>query len=147
MTTVPTEPLLVSGQQAAVTVLFADICGSTPLFEKYGDLRARQIESRVLDLLAAETVACDGHVIKTIGDELVVNQEMVSRSHVDIEFRQGKFILIDPSTHGTYLLLDNGVCFFIHWEEFTLQSRGMLCLGRSVSNDYPGLIRYACGHL
>ncbi|MEZ5600647.1 MAG: adenylate/guanylate cyclase domain-containing protein [Candidatus Competibacteraceae bacterium] len=52
-------------------ILFADICGSTRLFEKYGDRRARQIETRVLDVLISGTVAHDGVVIKTIGDEIM----------------------------------------------------------------------------
>jgi class 3 adenylate cyclase len=45
-------------QQVAATVLFADICGSTRLFEEYGNWQARQIESRILELLKAE----DGRV-------------------------------------------------------------------------------------
>ncbi|HCB12152.1 MAG TPA: hypothetical protein DEP36_01080, partial [Gammaproteobacteria bacterium] len=60
-----------SSQQEMATLLFADICGSTHLFEKYGDVRARQIESRVLDLLAARTATHHGTVIKTIGDEIM----------------------------------------------------------------------------
>jgi len=58
-------------QQISATVLFADICGSTRLFEKYGNLQARQIESRVLELLKAKTAEFDGKVVKTIGDEIM----------------------------------------------------------------------------
>ncbi|HOW62706.1 MAG TPA: adenylate/guanylate cyclase domain-containing protein [Candidatus Contendobacter sp.] len=298
-------------QQVAATVLFADICGSTRLFEQYGDVRAREIETRVLDALTAKTSAHGGEVIKTIGDEimsrfadaesavraacemhqalkddpelarlniaikiglhhgpvlvenndvfgdavnvaarmvslskaeqiitnretvgqlpeeiarmtrslgqsqvrgkqeeieiceviwhdstsltqmasgqhqeelrnllfarllleyrgkalelapaaqtftmgrgerssLVVDRELVSRSHADIEFRQGKFILVDHSTNGTYLLLENGARFFVRREEFTLHDRGIICLGQAVVEDNPDLIRYQCVHL
>ena len=296
-------------RQVAATVLFADIRGSTQLFEQYGDVRARQIETRVLDVLAARTGAHGGEVVKTIGDEimsrfadaesavraaramhqalkedpelaqlniavriglhhgpvlvekndvfgdavniaarmvslskggqiittretvddlpteikqmtrslgrsqvrgkqeekeiceviwqdttgltqmatgrqeelrnllfarlmleyrgkkrelapsaqaftmgrgeqsnLVVDRELVSRSHADIEFRQGKFILVDHSTNGTYLLLENGARFFVRREEFTLHDRGIICLGKAVANDNPDLIRYQCVH-
>ncbi len=297
-------------QQASATVLFADICGSTRLFEKYGDVRARQIEMRVLDTLAAKTGAHGGEVVKTIGDEimsrfpgaepavraacemhqaieddlelaalniavkiglhhgpvlvenndmfgdavnvaarmvslakanqiittretigqlpaeiermtrslglsrvrgkqeemeiceviwqdttcvtqmassgyqeelrsllfarlvleyrdrklelapamptftigrgemsgLVVDRELVSRSHADIEFRQGKFILVDHSTNGTYLLLENGERFFVRREEFNLHDRGIICLGQAVTPNNPDLIRYQCVH-
>lgn len=297
-------------QQVAATVLFADICGSTRLFERYGDVRARQIETRVLNALAAETRSHDGEVIKTIGDEimsrfadaeaavraacemhqalkddpelaqlniaikiglhhgpvlvekndvfgdavnvaarmvslakadqiitnretvgylstdvarmtrslgqsqvrgkqeeieiceviwhdttsltqmatgqhqeelrnllfarlvleyrgkqqeltpsaqaftmgrgerssLVVDRELVSRSHADIEFRQGKFILVDHSTNGTYLLLENGARYFVRREEFTLHDRGIICLGQAVTNNNPDLIHYQCAH-
>lgn len=297
-------------QQVAATVLFADICGSTRLFEKYGDVRARQIETRVLDALTAKTSAHGGEVVKTIGDEimsrfadaesavraacamhqslkddpelaqlniaikiglhhgpvlvekndvfgdavnvaarmvslskadqiitnretvghlpdevarmtrslgqsqvrgkreeieiceviwhdttsltqmatgehqeelrnlffarlvleyrgkkqelapsaqaftmgrgerssLVVDRELVSRSHADIEFRQGKFILVDHSTNGTYLLLENGARFFVRREEFTLHDRGIICLGQAVADNNLDLIYYQCAH-
>lgn len=296
------------GEQVSATVLFADICGSTRLFEQYGDRRARQIESRVLELLSARTVEFDGKVVKTIGDEimsrfpnpeggvsaacdmhatlkadpvlrdlniavkiglhdgpvlveqgdlfgdavniaarmvsqakadqiittrktagllsddwtqmirslgcvkvrgkqdemeiceilwqeegasltqlfnvdqqeelrnlllrrlildyrgrrievapssqlfrmgrggmneLVVDRELVSRSHADIEFRQGKFILIDHSTNGTYLTLENGARFFVRREEFTLQDRGAICLGQAISGQNQDIIHYS----
>ncbi len=298
-------------QQDQATLLFADICGSTSLFEKYGDLRARQIETQVLDLLAACTNAHQGTVIKTIGDEimsrfpdaergvsaacgmqqgikddpvlaelsiairiglhhgpvlvekndvfgdavnvaarmvalakadqiittretvshlsaesrqtirglgrswvrgkqnemeiaeviwyesgsltqmsdgetqkilrnqlyarlildyrdqnipitpstqvftigrglknnLVVERELVSRSHATIEFRQGKFILKDNSTNGTYLLLENGARFFVRREEFTLHERGVICLGQAAFEDNPDVIRYECKYV
>lgn len=297
-------------QQIFATVLFADICGSTRLFEEYGDLRARRIESRVLTLLSDKTAQFGGTVIKTIGDEimsrfpeaegavsaackmqeaikddealaelniaikiglhhgpvlveqndvfgdavnvaarmvsqakadqiittretigflpeklermtrslgwsrvrgkqdemeifeviwqeetssltqlfnvskqeelrnllfgrllleyrdekfeleptsklftigrgyknhLVVDRELVSRSHADIEFRQGKFILTDHSTNGTYLLLENGSRFFLRREEFALLDQGSICLGQAITdNDTAELIRYRC---
>lgn len=298
-------------QQDQATLLFADICGSTSLFEKYGDLRARQIETQVLDLLATCTNAHQGTVIKTIGDEimsrfpdaergvsaacgmqqgikddpvlaelsiairiglhhgpvlvekndvfgdavnvaarmvalakadqiittretvshlsaesrqtirglgrswvrgkqnemeiaeviwyesgsltqmsdgetqkilrnqlyarlildyrdqnipitpstqvftigrglknnLVVERELVSRSHATIEFRQGKFILKDNSTNGTYLLLENGARFFVRREEFTLHERGVICLGQAAFEDNPDVIRYECKYV
>ncbi|MBK7955251.1 MAG: adenylate/guanylate cyclase domain-containing protein [Candidatus Accumulibacter sp.] len=295
-------------QQISATVLFADMCGSTRLFEEHGDWQARQIESRVLDLLKARTTEFGGTVIKTIGDEimsrfpdatqalnaacemhtaikedslliefdiavkiglqhgpvlveqddlfgdavnvaarmvalakadqiittretvrqlpddleqmtrslgwsrvrgkieeleiieviwqesssltqlvsidqqdelrgllfarlileyrgasfevmpnshvfsigrgernnLVVDQDLVSRTHADIEFRQGKFILVDGSTNGTYVLLENGSRFFVQREEFTLHDRGIICLGQAVVDKDPDLIHYQC---
>ncbi|MCP5158654.1 MAG: adenylate/guanylate cyclase domain-containing protein [Gammaproteobacteria bacterium] len=297
-----------SQQQEPATVLFADISGSTRLFEKYGDLRARQIETRVLDLLASRTVAHQGMVIKTIGDEimsrfpsaessvlascemqqgvkddpiladlgiairiglhhgpvlvekgdvfgdavniaarmvalakadqiittretvgslspdlqqmtrglgrswvrgkqdemeiieviwyestsltqlsdeetqkilrnklyarlilnyrgrqielmpsaqpfnigrgpksdLVVDRELVSRSHAIVESRQGRFILVDHSTNGTYLMLENGSRFFVRREEVTLHDRGIICLGQAVFEQNPDIIQFEC---
>lgn len=297
-----------TGQPVTATVLFADICGSTRLFEKFGDWRARQIESRVLNLLMASTDEHGGTVIKTIGDEvmsrfpsaqqavraacdmhqalrddldlaglniairiglhhgpvlvenddvfgdavniaarmaslakadqimttretigelsddlqqmtrslgqsrvrgkreqvelaeviwhdttsltqisggheelrnlllarltleyrgntielvpstqvftvgrgeknhLMVDRELVSRSHASIEFRQGKFILVDHSTNGTYLQLESGARFFVRREELTLQDRGMICFGQAVIERNPDVVRYACSY-
>jgi adenylate cyclase len=53
------------------TILFADISGSTTLYEKFGDTIAQaQIGDR-LDKIAAVVSAHQGRVIKTIGDELM----------------------------------------------------------------------------
>jgi adenylate cyclase len=296
-------------QQVEATVLFADICGSTRLFEQRGDLYARRVITRALDILAAKTSAQGGAVIKTIGDEimsrfptaeqavraactmhrgikddpelmilnlavriglhhgpvleieendvvgdavniaarmassakaeqiittretvnhlpadleeitrslgrvwvkgkedemeileviwhestsltqmatggyqeelrnllyhrlaltyrgksielapgaqpftigrgersdLIVDRELVSRSHAVIEFRQGKFILVDRSTNGTYLLLENGSRFFVRREEFTLHDGGSICLGQAITDTNPDIICYQC---
>ncbi|EXI75163.1 MAG TPA: adenylate/guanylate cyclase domain-containing protein [Candidatus Accumulibacter phosphatis] len=297
-----------SPEPVSATVLFADICGSSRLFEEYGDWQARQIESSILDTLMAKTGDFDGTVIKTIGDEimshfpdaerainaacemhralrddlslldfniavkiglqhgpvlvepgdlfgdavnvaarmvslaradqiittldtvrrlpdelqqmtrslgpsrvrgrqraveivemiwqepgsvtqligpgpqkelqqllctrlllafrgthyevrddsppftigrgdrnmLVVDQDQVSRNHADIQFRQGKFILVDGSTNGTYLRLDNGARFFVQREEFVLHEEGAICLGEAVRDGDPCLIRFQC---
>ena len=77
-------------------------------------------------------------------NSLVVDRELVSRIHAAIEFRQGKFILKDESTNGTYVLMENGARFFVRREEFTLHDRGLLCLGQAVKEDNPDLIRYSC---
>ena len=55
----------------AQTILFADVSGSTRLFETKGDVEARRLIAAVLDAL---TVVCrqhGGRVIKTIGDEIM----------------------------------------------------------------------------
>jgi len=299
----------VGPEQVLVTVLFADICGSTRLFEQEGDVRARRIEAQTLGVLAGVVSVCGGTVVKTIGDEimgsfadaelavhaacemhqalkanlelaqlniairiglhhgpvliekgdvfgdavnvaarmatlaradqvittdetvrqlpltvqgtvrrlgplrvrgkredmevyeiiwrdsdsltqmprsgqeelrrllfarlvleyrgnrvelvpskqvfslgrgernsLVVDRELVSRSHADIEFRQGQFILADHSTNGTYLLLEGGARFFVRREELTLHDRGIICLGQAVTNDDADLIYYQCDY-
>ena len=79
-------------------------------------------------------------------NNLVVDRELVSRSHADIEFRQGKFILVEHSTNGTYLLLENGARFFVRREEFALHDRGVICLGQAVAAGDPDLIHYRCVH-
>ena len=79
-------------------------------------------------------------------NRLVVDRELVSRIHATIEFRQGKFILKDESTNGTYLLLNNGSRFFIRREEFTLHDRGRICLGQMIKDDNPDVIHYSCSY-
>lgn len=53
------------------TVLFADISGSTRLYERLGDERAFAAIHRCLERLRAITLASRGRVVKTIGDEIM----------------------------------------------------------------------------
>lgn len=52
-------------------VLFADVSGSTHLYEVLGDTRAFAAVNVRLDILRRLTVAHSGQVIKTIGDEIM----------------------------------------------------------------------------
>ena len=54
-----------------VAVLFADVVGSTRLYEVLGDLKARDMVVRCVDLMRAATTRNRGTVIKTIGDEIL----------------------------------------------------------------------------
>ena len=53
------------------TILFADVSGSTRLFETKGDVEARRLIAAVLDALSIVCVGHGGRVIKTIGDEIM----------------------------------------------------------------------------
>lgn len=56
---------------ARLAVLFADISGSTALYDKLGDELARQLIANCMKLMIRETAAHDGTLIKTIGDEIM----------------------------------------------------------------------------
>ncbi len=58
-------------EQRPITILFADIAGSTKLFETRGDVEARALTSQVLNALTQITLRHSGTVIKTIGDEIM----------------------------------------------------------------------------
>ncbi|MEI6459789.1 MAG: adenylate/guanylate cyclase domain-containing protein [Pseudomonadota bacterium] len=54
-----------------LAVLFADVVGSTRLYEQYGDAAARELVGAALDLMRDSTEAHSGTVIKTMGDEIM----------------------------------------------------------------------------
>ena len=58
-------------QSRPQTILFADVSGSTRLFETKGDVEARRLIASVLDALSIVCAQHDGCVIKTIGDEIM----------------------------------------------------------------------------
>lgn len=75
------------------TILFADIAGSTRLYDTFGDFKARELISDCLSHLKELVRDNDGTVIKTIGDEvlctfLTPNQaaETARQMHEEISF-------------------------------------------------------------
>ena len=58
-------------QTEKLAILFADISGSTRLYETLGNAAARQIVVRCIALMTARLAAHRGTLIKTIGDEIM----------------------------------------------------------------------------
>lgn len=54
-----------------LAILYADVSGSTRIYEKYGDVVARSTIKVCLEILTDVTDQHDGHVVKTIGDEVM----------------------------------------------------------------------------
>ena len=54
-----------------LAIMFADIAGSTQLYETVGNNKTREITSRCIELLSQVTLRHHGRVIKTIGDEVM----------------------------------------------------------------------------
>ncbi|HSD40897.1 MAG TPA: adenylate/guanylate cyclase domain-containing protein [Burkholderiales bacterium] len=54
-----------------VAILFADVSGSTTLYERLGDRQALKAVDQVLDLLRRAVATYHGRVVKTIGDEVM----------------------------------------------------------------------------
>ena len=54
-----------------VAILFADVVGSTQLYDKFGDTKASETVALCLDVMKDATHQFNGSVIKTIGDEVM----------------------------------------------------------------------------
>ena len=54
-----------------LAILFADVVGSTRLFELLGDLRARDMIATCIEIMRSATEKNNGSVIKTMGDEVM----------------------------------------------------------------------------
>lgn len=59
------------GQDIELAVLFADVVGSTHIYDTLGDQRAREMIASCIDIMRAATEAHGGTVIKTMGDEVM----------------------------------------------------------------------------
>lgn len=54
-----------------LAILFADICGSTSLYDTLGDETARRLIASCIALMTTQIVNFQGTLIKTIGDEIM----------------------------------------------------------------------------
>src|SRR6266542_3976816 len=57
--------------ERVLAVLFADVSGSTALYEALGDHEAHRVIARCLDLLRSTALEFSGRIVKFIGDELL----------------------------------------------------------------------------
>ncbi len=58
-------------REAQLAVLFADVSGSTQLYDTLGDVRARTIIARCIAVMTEVTHRHGGTLVKTIGDEVM----------------------------------------------------------------------------
>ncbi len=69
----PGEPIRAQtvGKEIELAILFADVVGSTKLYEALGDARARDTVGHCIDVMRQATENNRGTVIKTMGDEVM----------------------------------------------------------------------------
>ena len=75
--------------------------------------------------------------------DLVVRNELASRLHIHVEFRSGKFVVIDQSTNGTYVRFSDGNVAHITREEIYLQGNGFISLGQSFAENPIDIVEFS----
>ena len=73
-----------------VAILFADVVGSTQLYDKFGDTKASETVAICLDVMKDATHQFNGTVIKTIGDEVMSTFKTVDEAMNAAVMMQGK---------------------------------------------------------
>lgn len=122
-------------EQQDLTVMIAD-------GQESGVIKARlelKFEGQVLELdenRPSVTLGRQAH------NDVVVNDSRVSRSHSRIEYRRGKFVLIDQSSNGTFLLVQGKQGITIKRDEAQLIGSGIIGLGRDVTPESPLAVHY-----
>lgn len=80
-------------------------------------------------------------------NDVVVASHFASRFHARVHKREGRFVLADQSTNGTYLLADDGGHeVLLQREEAVLGERGWIGLGMSAARHGDHLVRYRVEH-
>ena len=105
-------------------------------------------DMEVLDIVhgpAVLTIDADRPVI-SIGrlaeNDLILSYPRVSRKHARIENRQGKFILVDTSTNGTYVKIGDLNTIHVLRDEIPLIGKGTISPGRNAASSSPGAIHF-----
>ena len=78
-------------------------------------------------------------------NELVVADKMASRVHCKVEYRRGKFFLIDQSTNGTYIAVEGDAEIMLKREQFMLRGRGVISLGHTSTEAGAEIVAFAWG--
>lgn len=88
----------------------------------------------------------DRHPSMTVGrgeqNELVIKDELVSRLHARIDYRNHRFTLTDQSTNGSYVVDASGNPRLVRHDSLPLSGAGMLCFGHKPGPGEAGLVRY-----
>lgn len=67
-------------EPTTLAILFADVVGSTKLYEMMGDARAQETVAGCIAKLSQATVDNQGEVVKTMGDEIMTTFEHVDQA-------------------------------------------------------------------
>src|SRR5690348_3793840 len=99
-----------SGQTSGC-VLFADVSGSTKLYEAVGDAAAHAAIDLCVKLFAAITEQHGGRVIKTIGDEVMSvfpDSATAAKAAVDIQLGMTGMAPVDKMKLGVRIGMNHG---------------------------------------
>ncbi|MFW2372091.1 MAG: adenylate/guanylate cyclase domain-containing protein [Gammaproteobacteria bacterium] len=76
--------------------------------------------------------------------DFVINSIHASRSHATIEFRRGKFVIIDQSTNGTFVKNDDSSEVYLRREEQPIMGNGTISLGVNTGHEPHQQIYFRC---
>jgi adenylate cyclase len=107
------------GKDIELAILFADVVGSTRLYDLMGDVRAREMVAICIDVMRSATEQRQGTVIKTMGDEVMatfptadaalnaaaqMQQQITSHPQLKVE---GQPVAIRIGCHFGSVMLEN----------------------------------------
>ena len=76
-------------------------------------------------------------------NDLVIGDRKASRMHARIERRRDKFVLIDHSSNGTYVTMENEPEIALRREEIVLRGHGHVSFGHAYEDDPSETLGYS----
>lgn len=77
-------------------------------------------------------------------NDIVIKGNLISRLHARIEFSRTKFVLVDQSTNGTFVLSNTGEESFVRRDSIQLKGEGLIGFGKSPDATSAQHLRYVC---
>jgi len=77
-------------------------------------------------------------------NDLTIKGNLISRLHARIELNRTRFVLIDESTNGTFILRDDGEEIYVRRDSAQLSGSGVIGLGRVATPGTPLAIEFNC---
>ena len=110
--------------------------------------RAAKAQRLRLSYQGQEIFVNDGRANITIGraeeNDLVVKGNLISRLHARVEISRNKFMLVDQSTNGTFVLGKDGEEAFVRRDSMQIRGEGLIGLGKAPDSNSSQVIRYTC---
>ena len=110
--------------------------------------KASKMQHLRLRYQGQEVVVDEGRANMTIGraeeNDLVVKGNLISRLHARVEINRNKFMLVDQSTNGTFVLGKDGEEAFVRRDSMQLRGEGLIGLGKAPDSNSSQVIRYTC---
>lgn len=95
-----------------------------------------------------EVFVDESHTNVNIGrseeNDLIVKGNLISRLHARVEISRNKFMLIDQSTNGTFVLSKDGEEAFVRRDSMQIRGEGMIGLGKAPDLNSSQVIRFDC---
>ena len=76
---------------------------------------------------------------------IFIMDPMASRRHAKIELRAGKFVLIDQSSNGTFVIFGSNAEMHLKREEVILHGNGRIAFGHSLADSGVEMVEFDCG--
>jgi adenylate cyclase len=139
-----------SSEQALFEVLWQpdDATSMVPAIAIVSRDRRAKLQRLRLRYQGQEVLVDDGRANVTIGraeeNDLVVKGNLISRLHARVEISRDKFMLIDQSTNGTFVLGKDGEEAFVRRDSMQIRGEGLIGLGKAPDSNSSQVIRYSC---
>lgn len=125
-----------------------DVTSMVPAIASASRAGANKTQRLRLRYQGQEVFVDDARANITMGraeeNDLVIKGNLISRLHARLEFNRNKFMLVDESTNGTFVLGKDGEEAFVRRDSMQIRGEGLIGLGKAPDSNSSQVIRYTC---